>query len=213
MAGTWRDDFEDNDLKGWKQLVQGGSIKVEDGHAVIIDFGFSRTTGVIFNDGQRIGDFTLTVDARMARRIDNQRDYICVWARDVLGQDPIRGFIWGSFHAMGEVKLALYNANLNEVDSVVFPTPFEVDRWYQIKVKVKGGRMSFSIDGKLIGEKNWTGWAQLAAEGEVGIGVGGAEVHFDNFVITGDEISDGYQPVKSKGKLPITWARLKTEGR
>jgi len=41
------------------------------------------------------------------------------------------------------------------------------------------------------------------------LGAGGAEVHFDNFVITSDEVLGNDQPVAPKGKLPITWGKLK----
>jgi hypothetical protein len=52
----------------------------------------------------------------------------------------------------------------------------------------------------------------LSEKGWIGIGAGGSEVHFDNFVITGDEVLDagpsGFA-VSSAGKLAYTWGEIR----
>ena len=203
-AGTFKDNFDDNNLAGWTKLINNGEVKVEDGKVVVTDFGFGLTTGITFNNGQIIGDFTLSFDGKMVRRIDNSQDYMCVWARDVEG----KGFTWASYHPMNDMRLNLYDGNFNCVDMNKFPIAFELDKWYHLEVKMNGGKMTFSIDGDFSKERDWSGWQQLADKGEVGIGAGGAEVHFDNFVITGDEVPDNLS-VMPAGRLTATWGKIK----
>ena len=69
--------------------------------------------------------------------------------------------------------------------------------------------MSFSIEGNFSKERDWTGWQQLADKGEIGIGAGGAEVHFDNFMITGDEIQDNSKSIESKDKIATLWSKIR----
>ena len=56
-AGTFKDYFNDDNLANWDKLIQGGSVKIKDGLVIITDSGYSRTTGITFNNGQEIGDF------------------------------------------------------------------------------------------------------------------------------------------------------------
>jgi len=46
--------------------------------------------------------------------------------------------------------------------------------------------------------------------GQVGIGVTSAvTAHFDDFVITGDDVPNSHFPVSSKGKMPTMWGKIK----
>ncbi|MBM3235594.1 hypothetical protein FJZ31_04780 [Candidatus Poribacteria bacterium] len=80
-AGTWMDDFEDGDLDGWQMfdaalelgVVKEGTGKVEEkeGNLIVTDnneVGGDYLTAAGFNNGQsNIKDFTLTVDAKIAK--------------------------------------------------------------------------------------------------------------------------------------------------
>jgi len=68
-AGTWRDDFEDGDLDGWRefQWIDNGQVEEKDGKLIVTDVGRSRVTLAFFNEGQIVKDFTLTIDAKVAK--------------------------------------------------------------------------------------------------------------------------------------------------
>jgi len=84
---------------------------------------------------------------------------------------------------------------------------------YSQKAEVKdtpfnGKKYSLKIDGKRVHEFTGTRFES----GRGGIGLGGTEAHFDNVVITGDDIPNvgpsGY-PVQPKAKLATSWGKLK----
>jgi len=70
---------------------------------------------------------------------------------------------------------------------------------------MKDAQVTLWIDGDLKAQADWTDQVLLPKEGRIGLGGGGGELHFDNFVITSDDI----RPVQPEAKLATTWGRLK----
>ncbi|MFQ6043663.1 MAG: family 16 glycoside hydrolase, partial [Candidatus Poribacteria bacterium] len=188
LAGTFRDDFEDGNLNGWEEFDLGRDGKVEEkgGELVVTDTNRSFVTLAFFNNGQILKDFTLIFDAKMAKAIANFDPYMWIVFRFNFGA-------WGvNAYGPGDPKntwLYVFQP-IQLFGTAKFPLVFRVDRWYRIKLEMKGVQVTLWVDGKLMGKVNWEN-QPLPKSGQVGLGGGGVEVHFDNFVITGDEVSDG----------------------
>ncbi|MEK7395714.1 MAG: family 16 glycoside hydrolase [Candidatus Poribacteria bacterium] len=223
FAGTFRDDFDDGDLDGWKFDVEGDHIEVKsgkvetadckiyakDGEAIIMDYEASIASGIDFNNGLEIRDFTLTVDGKMTEILDKSRTWDYIY---VLGRCTDTVCAWSSLEARGNIPLVILTwagGNLQNIARLDFAFPFELNRWYHIQVEMKGSKLSVSVDNKLICSNDWVNQPILPKKGYVSIGAGGAEVHFDNFVITGDDVPDNSISVESKGKLTTTWGEIR----
>jgi RNA polymerase sigma factor (sigma-70 family) len=84
----------------------------------------------------------------------------------------------------------------------------EADRWYRLKVTVKGNLVKCFIDGKRVSEFQ----SDLYPSGKVGVSVDGVVAMFDDFVVTGPEIPDGGTSfaVNPQAKLATTWEGIKS---
>lgn len=211
-AGTLRDDFEDGDLDGWQGEFANGKVEEKDGKLIITDINRDEASLVYFNEGQKIGDFTLTVDVNMSKA-DAGNTYLWVTFRYV--------GTWDNGKGSGSFAYLCYEANNStnvfsifrwqggnwewDVAKVNILLNFRVGQWYHIKMEMKGKKGKLWIDDELKVQTNWENQADLSKEGKIALGGGGGEFHFDNLVI----ISDDIQPVQPKSRLTTTWGRLK----
>jgi hypothetical protein len=205
-AGTWRDDFEDGDLNGWEEFDLGGDGKVEEkeGELVVTDISGGFVTLAFFNKGQTLKDFILTLDAKMAKQILRKGYMWIVWR--------FTGAAWAfnGYDPSEPIWISVFQPP-NFFGTVKVPFAFEVGKWYHIELEMKGAQLSLWVDGKLIREIDWKN-QPLPESGKVGLGGGRAELHFDNFAITGDEVPDGGpggSAVVPQDKLATTWSRVK----
>ena len=81
--------------------------------------------------------------------------------------------------------------------------PAEIGRDYVLKVEVEGEDIRCYVDGVLEIEVSDNEFPN----GAIGVGTFNAVGHFDNVSVNGDGIP---RPVKSRGKLPDVWARLRS---
>ncbi|MBM3212709.1 DUF1080 domain-containing protein [Candidatus Poribacteria bacterium] len=214
LAGTFRDDFNHNKLNDWIFENFGGKVDVKDGKVIIIDNDPGIASALVFNNYQdNIRNFVLTVDAKMVRQIDNKTwDYLCVMSRGgkVGGIDTC---LWMSIEAIERriplVVLTSPIQGLQQFGGKDLPFAFQIDKWYTIRLEVNKDKITVEIDGKFIGENEWPNQPMLCERGYVAIGAGGAEVHFDNFMITGDEIQDNSKSIGSKDKIATLWGKIR----
>ena len=92
---------------------------------------------------------------------------------------------------------------------VNIPLVFEVNKWYRLKLEMREAQVTLWIDDQLMAQADWRNIEILPEGGMLGLGGGGGEFHFDNFVITGDEISG--LAVIPKSKLTITWGQIRAK--
>ena len=207
-AGTWRDDFDDGDLAGWEPFLNGGQVANRDGKIVVTDTNRSIASGVSFSGNQEIGDFLLNVDAQMVREIDNSTwDYITIMIRGD-GFDTA----WVSFEADdNNIPMVILTSPLlgaiQQFGRHDFPFDFQVGQWYAIQLEVRGSAFALSVDGEPVAQVDWSGQPTLNERGKVSLGAGGAEVHFDNFAITSEDVPDNTRPVTVRDRLVTTWAQ------
>ncbi|MBM3235595.1 hypothetical protein FJZ31_04785 [Candidatus Poribacteria bacterium] len=89
------------------------------------------------------------------------------------------------------------------------PFVFEIDKWYHLELSMKGSQAKVWVDKKLMWQADWKDQSDwLPESGQIWFSGWGMELHLDNFVLTSDDVPD-VTPVNLKGKLPITWGKLK----
>lgn len=226
LAGTWRDDFEDNDIREWEiyNLVrQDEKWWINDNEAV----------GEIFKEG--FWSLWLTGDLNweyysvscMAKLVDEKNDppFVGLSLHD-RGDERTRyvfyiDYVWG---------VAVIDKWVEGGGSAVQPFVAEKDTWYQLtatvykeEIEVNGvineeALLEFTVEDIndvptfppiIVTARDF----QPLNGGQAGLVVSGARARFDNVVITGDNIPNGgpgkAQPVSNKGKITTTWGSLK----
>ena len=83
---------------------------------------------------------------------------------------------------------------------------WELDKWYDLKLITEGNKFKFYVNDELVIEYTDT----VYPIGKVGIGASysGTTAHFDDFSVTGDEVST-LTSVSPKDKLATTWGKMK----
>jgi len=205
LAGTWRDDFEDGNLNGWEGL--DACWTVEDGEC----------SGEFFNpamaDVIRIGWWDdCTVECKM-KFVGAPSGFADISVRDT-GMDCYLFFIHAVANTANCLKI-FQNVN-TQLSNTPLPFALSNDIWYELKIIVKGDNFEFYIDGNPAGEFK----DNSIPSGKVGLVVKNAHVHFDDLIISGDDVEDGgsWDPAKhpgekaveSKGKIAMTWGKIKS---
>jgi hypothetical protein len=86
------------------------------------------------------------------------------------------------------------------------PFDWEPDTWYVLKAVIEGDHFKYYVDDELVMEYIDTS----NPTGAVGLIVSGASTtHFDNFIVTGDDIPGNVTAVSPKAKLAVTWGQMK----
>jgi hypothetical protein len=82
---------------------------------------------------------------------------------------------------------------------------FRLNRWYHLKGVASEENFEFYVDGELLislkDSVSPTGYLTLNTRGSI--------IHFDNVVITGDDVPGNAFAVAPQGKLATVWGRLK----
>ncbi|MFC1713844.1 hypothetical protein ACFL6S_09255 [Candidatus Poribacteria bacterium] len=108
---------------------------------------------------------------------------------------------WGKWHAFLEVYIN--NANVKKSAKAF---NFEHDRWYRFKQVANGDNFEFYIDGELMASLSDT----HLPTGPVSIAASGCLAHFDNVVITEDDVPDDTNSAASSSdKLAASWGSIK----
>lgn len=219
FAGTWRDDFEDNDTREWKIYNlnrQAEKWWINDNEAVgeIFQPGFMSLwlTGDLKWKNYSVSCRAKLVDDR------NEPPTIGLTLHD-RGEEDSR-YLFFIDYVFDIVRIV--KAVHDDWSSVQhFFTP-EEDTWYQLKATVyENGDLEFSIlnlDAEVDAEPQvFTAFdPDPLPGGQAGLVVADARVRFDDVEITGDNIPNGgpgrrtQQDVSPRSKLATTWGKLKT---
>ena len=210
LAGTWRDDFEDGNLDGWEGVNHAWTVE----------------------DGECSGEFFANPKIEMIRIGDARwKDYTVKCKMKFVGIDkkPPQTGAGIFFRDSGDLGDSCYGFLINpnsdtavgwEVVAVLseipLPFTFSKDTWYELKIIVEGEHFEFYIDGKPAGEFE----DNSNPSGKVGLCVKNVHAHFDDLIISGDDVEDGgswdaakhpeEKAVEPKGKLATSWGKLKT---
>jgi len=210
-AGTFRDNFEDGNINNWQKWEwpgqNTGKLEEKNGMLVMTDVNSAFDTAADFNNSQHIGNFTLTLELKMAKAFEGNSSFAQILFR---GVEQNKNWRLGanSYYASGEAFLNIFtliDGNAKEIGKQKLPFDFKVGAWYSIRLDVNGEQVTLWIDDQLIQEVDWEKHGVLPDAGIFQLSVGGGESHCDNFVITSDDI----RSVQTKSMLTITWGRLK----
>ena len=209
LAGTLRDDFNDGNVEGWRRFSVGGTNLsdwyVEMGVLVCHrpnPYGAHLVIGDVSWQ-----DYTIECDVKLIEVIPNQASYglagIVVYHNH---GDSTSGYYIGDFQGVMSFWAFEYDHGFLFNQTPAFP--IALGKWYHMKVETSGKKYSLEIDGKIAHQFTGTRFDS----GRAGLGIGGVEAHFDNIVITGNNVPDvgpsGYH-VQPRCKLATTWGNLK----
>ena len=208
FAGTWRDDFEDDNIKEWEIYNLNRQFEkwwIDDGEAVgeILEDPFLS----IWNTGELSWEHysvscrvKLVEDGFGTPRVD-------LTLHDREDEDSRYAFLLDY-----ENNIASIHRWAPGNGFVAQPFTVEIDTWYTLTATVtEEGSLFFQIDNFLFAGTD----SSPLEGGKVGLIVGNARARFDNFQVTGENIPNG-GPAKSFAvepaeKLSTTWGKLKKD--
>lgn len=231
-AGTFLETFDDEDLKGWQELVQlreapgSWEIITDELHAVSPDPALRfLTTG-----NETWEDYTIEFEVKplkkhgrgaiaIAARVKGSVLFYCSFADPVfLGNDNP---LLGSF-------LSCVKGDVHEAEFIVLYFEshplLRLNKWSRLKLSVQSKNFIFSLNNKKIaetgddfdlmhkGQKIKTKAGELIgfSTGGVGVGLANYTALFDNITVTGDSVpNSGGLAVTRGGKLATVWGQLK----
>lgn len=208
-AGTYEDNFDDGDLGNWVIDELSENIEIVDGEVVVTDFNRSVSSDLWFDGKQQVTDFTVSFDGKAVRFLDNS-PYMWLAFR-VIESDEAGLFVWPiiSFELdKNDIWTSLLIGTLANYwfeGKVLTPITLKLDTWYHITVQMQGAIVTIWVDNVLMNEIDWSDQPRLPEAGPLALGGGGAELHFDNFTITGVGLK-----VTPKGRLATLWGSVKT---
>ena len=207
-AGTLKDNFNGGNMDEWIK-VGNGDWKIENGELIL------KSNNIPF--GLTIGETSWTDYSVSARTkiIEYQNDgwidaaaLMLRWSSMWNGYD----FCLGDWFATGKSVFALYlqGDNFEGHNIVSLPFQWKLNTWYHLKVTAKGNTFKFYVDDELV--LNYVDNVHSTGRPGIGVGVTATIAHFEDFVLTGDEVPDLDLtfPVSPSGKITTLWGRIKT---
>ena len=209
-AGTLVDDFSDGDFDGWGEawmLHNQTTWKVESG-VLTGDNPSAWGTYLIIGD-MTWQDYEVEADALLTT-IKNTAASIEIGLRQngqVGAQFKAITFVLMKTSWVGpEGAYALYFANNAVSVRKTIARPFEIGKWYHLKVTVQGDHYQFYVDGS----KEIDIHFKTLESGGAAFGAHSGVAQYDNVSIKGDAVPDLGLSVSPQGKSAILWAELKS---
>lgn len=223
FAGTFKDNFDDGNLNGWKITkfdwsafaeVEGASNwQVKNGSAVSGDNNVTMING-LFIDEKVFGiwkDYNAEVSVKLSKTLRDCPEWAGVYLSvRVQPRLPMSYNLairrWGQEGevACGYICLDKGDKGINPKS----PIKTETNKWYRLKVSVEDDLIRCYLDDKeIIAYKG----DNLYATGNPGFAVNGLEAYFDDFVVTGPDVPDvgpGFS-VNPQAKQAVLWSELK----
>jgi pectate lyase len=207
-AGTLVDDFSDGDFEGWTQSG-AGSWRVENEELI---FRSLNSSSILLMGEPDWQDYTISVNAKF---VNHQARNCCgeFMGFAARGESTANTywFMLGTLQLSGQQVTGFYTQGVTWPLKNIKPKAFAWDMhtWYHLKLTVDGDEFQFYIDEELVLEYQ----DSTFAKGKVGLAAafGSTTIHFDDVVITGDDVPDIDMnlSVEPKAKYTTTWAATK----
>jgi hypothetical protein len=213
LAGTWRDDFEDGDLNGWKVIYNRDTTEwdVEDGK---LSARF-KVRGEVA-DGSSISmepaewrDYTLEASVELVQKLGGHTEM-----GFGVRTDPSNGrcYTFVLHFVDNNLEINRHTSWFGYQKLKIEPYAISEDTWYRLKCSILGDHLSFYIDDELCAEVDAE--EPVFKDGTVAIYVLNVHMLIDDIVITGDDVPDGGsvqmgEEVEPGGKLAATWGGIK----
>ena len=211
-AGTLTDDFSDGNTDGWQKSDpwgMGASWQVENGKLVGISSnanGFD--THLYLKDSQSWKDYELSIRVKIVKNFSEQVSGGGLLMRQTANPKQYMHFklvLRDTFLGPDSPKARFLMMNAGKWETTEELLDAKLGAWHQLRLKASGRHFEGYVDGNKVIDKNDNHFAQ----GAVGIALNGAEAHYDEFVVTGDDVPDLALSAQPSGKLATLWARLK----
>jgi len=201
LAGTFRDNFDDGDLVGWKPNIPAGisiingKLQFRGADSLIVKVGSPSWEGYSLEARVKIAEFM--GGGWFSTRILQSN------TGDRTGYYELR-------LAQGGIVSALY-VNDHCVESFQVPIVVEENLWHSVKINPSNGKVSFYLDEILIAQftdVGLSGYADMCS-------TKGTHVYVDDVGISGPNIPDtgpsgpNSFAIESRSKLAITWGEVK----
>lgn len=213
QAGTYINNFEEENLDGWIIFNFRGGVaewKVEDG-VLVCRRTVEPSSSLLYGE-ESWGAYNIECDAKMVETFPNAEGFYAI-ALDLrvsdIGNANSISDIWCVVYRSGGALIwAFHNGNPG-AQSALKAFDLEMDRWYHLKATTNGNNFEFYIDGELVASLS----DSQHPTGRVGLTVNGAVAHFDNLVITGDDVpgNSSLTAISNSGKLATTWGKLRSQ--
>jgi hypothetical protein len=210
QAGTYMHNFDDGDLDSCVIFDFLGGVsewKIEDG-ILTCRRTIAPSSSLLYGE-ESWGDYSIECDAKMVETFANFHAIALDLRVSNIGNANSINDIYCVATKGGRAVIWAY-LNGNEVGaSAQKALNFQLDHWYHLKAVANGNNFEFYIDGELIASLS----DSRHPTGRVGLAVNGAVAHFDNLVITGDDVPDNSGPsaISASGKLATRWGQLRRQ--
>ncbi|MDE0011964.1 MAG: DUF1080 domain-containing protein [Candidatus Poribacteria bacterium] len=222
QAGTFLDTFNDGELVNWKELVMfgvdaPGSWEIIDGQLQATS-NAGGVTRLLTTGEEAWQDYDVEFDVKPLEK--HGPGNIAIAARIKREWGAPWGVVCGISDLAGpaaEPIAKCFGGNLHDNAFLVYgqkPHPLlKLRKWATFKLTVHGKHLTFWINGKQVLDpialEPLHGFPEFPT-GKIGLGLANYTARFDNFKITGPDISNqGGLSVTPRKKLAVTWASLK----
>jgi hypothetical protein len=208
LAGTWRDDFEDNVTQEWEIYNLNRQVEkwwIDDGEAVgqIFERGFMSLwlTGDL-----NWKNYSITCRTKLVEeKNDDASVGLTLYDR---GDEDLRYLFFINF-TIGTVSII--KALPNQWFIRNYPFVADINVWYSLKATVNEDLLEFQINDEIFQARD----LEPLKSGQAGLVVSNARAHFDDVEITGENIKEGGpgkpRAVDPKRKLATTWGEIKSK--
>ncbi|MBM3236896.1 hypothetical protein FJZ31_11450 [Candidatus Poribacteria bacterium] len=209
MAGTFRDDFEDGNLDGWRQefpFEQKPTLwNIVDGELECERWDWNST--ILITGEPEWRDYTIEYDVKLIEDLGlGDVDFIARY------KSPVgTHLIYICFGDAFGIPAAFAQRFPGDVRTIKPFDPLDLTKWYHLKLEVKDKNFNLWLNGKIVLEHQ----DDVVKDGAVGIGLANYTARFDNVEISGADVPDvtpptwKSHPVHPRGKLTTTWGEIK----
>jgi hypothetical protein len=215
-AGTWRDDFEHDELDDWKPdtLGRGERVewKIEQGmlSGRNIDKIPDNWATCLVTGHMEWADYDLRVKVRFSKR---QAGWAGLGIALRSQENVITGFYSLAFLLDRDQVAAYKRVGFNITSFTIRPIDAVPDKWYLLQITADGKHIQFYVNGELLTDANDTTFAS----GKICLWLANVHAYFDDVIVSGPNIPDGgHWDISKHGetvgpldKLAMIWGRLK----
>lgn len=215
-AGTLRDNFDDGNFDGWRQrqaagFDQTGQWSVVDGELVVSSQNVCAFLNSLEIGDDSWGDYEFQADVKVeqtfAAGCGNWIPGFCISMHqkpEVIAGIDVCVANRGAWNI--NVCEVLVPGNIQNLP-ILKNVTIKEEEWHTLRITGDKNGYQMFIDDKKVCETN----NKLVNTGLATIGARNGVFHFDNVIITGDDIPDRNLglSVQSQGKLTTTWGQIK----
>lgn len=194
FAGTWKDNFEDGSLADWEE--EGFATNWKESEGVLVNELERGDRSFLLTGEQNWNDYTVAVKLRVVNLAGGD------WCGILLRYKNTDSHYWFGI-STAWTKYAAGTANETREQELI---PVKFTEWYKLRAEVNKDNLKLFVNDKLFFETDID-----LNSGRVGLFTQNSMTEFDDFSVTGPEITDGGPgfSVEPKYKLATTWGNIK----